>query len=775
VERLAHYREVWVVDTEFHAPPGERPTPICLCACELRTGRRLRLWLWDDASARREPAFPVGPDVLFVAYFASAELGVFLSLGWPLPSRILDLYAEFRLFTSGIPTPCGSDLIGALVAFGYPALDAMYKEDMRRLAMQGGPFYPRQQRELLDYCLEDAEALNRLLPAMLPYIDLPRALLRGRYMAAVARIEVVGTPLDTDMLAALRDSWESLQDRLIERIDAAYGFYDGRYFDATAFERWLVELGILWPRLKRGDLALSEEVFGEMALTYPVLKPLHDLRVSLAQLREWKLAVGTDGRNRCLLSPFGARTGRNTPSTSAFIFGLSSWLRSLIRPAAGMALAYVDYEQQEFGIGAALSCDAAMMNAYRSGDPYLSFAKQARAVPADATKKSHKAERDLFKVCALGVQYGMQAESLARRMGRPTADGRELLHLHQQTYPTYWRWSDNVQDFAMLYGRLETVFGWRVHVGLDANPRSLRNFPLQGNGAEMLRLACCLATERGVRVCAPVHDALLVEGPAYAIREVVAETQKAMREASELVLPGFPLRTDAKIVSWPERYVDDRGRRMWELVQELLSEGRKGRRTAPIMRDTLPLSRAIAPSILISLPPIGTLSKGAADEPRTIRLGADAPLSCRTPIVGGAAQGEAAETPARRAVPLRPNPVAMADPSGEAERMRHPCRPDALAGKPYAEVCNGEVLPVAHETNGAGGAGGSPGIACLSAGRLGNGEREAGPRPGCDLIEGSPSQFDIETAEDADEIAERAAISWEGCLQEDVFHKVNHI
>ena len=36
---------------------------------------------------------------------------------------------------------------------------------------------------------------------------------------------------------------------------------------------------------------------------------------------------------------------------------------------------------------------------------------------------------------------------------------------------------------------------------------------MQANGAEMLRLACCFATERGVRVCAPVHDAILIEAP----------------------------------------------------------------------------------------------------------------------------------------------------------------------------------------------------------------------------------------------------------------------
>ena len=123
----------------------------------------------------------------------------------------------------------------------------------------------------------------------------------------------------------------------------------------------------------------------------------------------------------------------------------------------------------------------------------------------------------------------------------------------------------------MLYGQLHTVFGWTVHVGPKANARSLANFPMQANGAEMLRLACSLATERGIEVCAPVHDALLVEGPADHIEEVVARTQEAMREASEVVLDGFPLRTEAKIVRHPDRYMDERGQEMWNTVQELLA------------------------------------------------------------------------------------------------------------------------------------------------------------------------------------------------------------
>ena len=95
---------------------------------------------------------------------------------------------------------------------------------------------------------------------------------------------------------------------------------------------------------------------------------------------------------------------------------------------------------------------------------------------------------------------------------------------------------------------------------------------MQATGAEMLRLDCCLATERGVAVCAPVHDALLVEGPAGKIQYVVAETQRAMTEASRVVLSGFELRSDAKIVCHPDRYTDPRGERMWETVMGLMAE-----------------------------------------------------------------------------------------------------------------------------------------------------------------------------------------------------------
>lgn len=566
-ERLP-YRHVWCVDTEFGVHPGERPAPVCLVARDLMTGDLVEVWQ-DELLRMSEPPFPTGADSLVVAYFSSAEFGCFQALDWPMPARIVDLYCEFKRKRSGLLTPCGNGLLGALTYHGLDGMEAIEKDAMRELVLRGGPYSADERRAILDYCRTDVDALADLLAVMIPGIDLPRALLRGRYMASVARMEWIGVPIDVDALSLFRKNWETIQQQLIERIDQDYGVYEGRTFKADRFAAWLEAHDIAWPRLLSGSLALDDDTFREMARANPLVAPLRDLRSSLSQLRLNELAVGADGRNRCLLSPFASRTGRNQPSNSKFIFGTSAWLRSLIRPEPGTALAYVDWSQQELAIAAALSGDIWMQEAYRSGDFYLTFAKMAGAVPRDATKQSHSEVRDQFKTVALGVLYGLSAEGLARKLGVPPARGRELLRMHKEAFREFWRWSDAVQDRAMLTGQLQTVFGWIVHAGADPNPRSLRNFPMQANGAEMMRLACCLLTEQGIRVCCPVHDALLIEAPVDKIEGAVEATQQAMREASEIVLDGFPLRTDAKVVLYPDRYRDPRGEVMWKTVCEL--------------------------------------------------------------------------------------------------------------------------------------------------------------------------------------------------------------
>jgi DNA polymerase I len=567
VDPLSSFAEIWLVDTEFRSLPGERPEPVCVCARELRTRREFQQW---EGGFSVVPPYPVGPNSLLVAYFASAEIGVHLALSWPKPARVLDLYTEFRNLTNGRQLTAGRSLLGALTHFGLDGMGAVEKTEMRDLVNRVGPRTSDERAAILKYCWKDVEALERLFISLLPLIDMPRALYRGRYMTAVASMERVGVPLNVGWLSRIKDCWGSMQRELVTSIDSAYGVFDGTTFKTDRFREYLFAQGISWPVLECGELNLSDVTFRDRARAYPILEPLRGLRHALSDLRLNDLAVGKDGFNRCLLSPFSSKTSRNQPSNSRFIFGPSAWLRFLITPPPGYGVAILDWEQQEFGVAGGLSLDVNMIEAYRSGDGYLGFAKQAHAVPPDATKRTHGAVRDQYKTCSLGTQYGMQEETLSFRIDQHVLIARRLLRQHQEIYSQYWRWSDNVQDYASFHGYLQTVFGWVYHTPEDWNPRTSRNFPMQANGAEMLRLACCLGTEAGLLLCAPVHDAVVLMAPLERLDHDVAKMRRFMEEASRIVLNSvLTLRTEAKIIRYPDHYTSDRGRTMWDTVMRL--------------------------------------------------------------------------------------------------------------------------------------------------------------------------------------------------------------
>jgi hypothetical protein len=94
---------------------------------------------------------------------------------------------------------------------------------------------------------------------------------------------------------------------------------------------------------------------------------------------------------------------------------------------------------------------------------------------------------------------------------------------------------------------------------------------MQANGAEMLRLACCLGTEHGISITAPVHDAVMIMAPLGELEADIATMREIMEYASEVVLGGVvKLRTDVKRVIYPDHYSDRRGREMWNKVRSFL-------------------------------------------------------------------------------------------------------------------------------------------------------------------------------------------------------------
>lgn len=569
------YRFIWVIDFEFIAEDGEHPVVVCMVAHEINSGKTLRVWQGSFSI----PPFLMDTDSLFVAYSAVAEWSCFLAIGWSLPARCLDLFAEFSRITNG-----ASDvkrfpkLLDAARHYGIQAMAVDEKDVMRKLILEGGPWTRSQRQEILDYCAADVEVTAQLFKAMLPALFADElahggALLRGRYTQAVARMERNGIPIDMASLQRLTDGWGDIKLDLITEIDQRYGVYSGTQFIASRFADWVAREGLSWPKLDSGKLALDDDTFRRQAKIYPQVAALRELRHALGKMRQNNFTIGRDGRNRTSLMPFGSKTSRNQPSTSRFIFGASRWLRCLIKPAKGRAIAYVDWSSQEIAIAAALSGDEVLWEAYISGDPYLAFAKQAGLVPTDATKATHKAERQRAKAIVLGVGYGMGPEAMASQANIHIDEARDLLLRHKLTYRKFWDWAEGVQNAGLLGIPLQTRFGWSWQAGVSTrpNPRSLLNWPMQSNGAEMMRLACCLLTEQGIMVCCPVHDALLVEGDIRDMADIVATTQKAMESASELVLgKGRVVKTDVELVEYPNRYEDEAAGDLWERVMALL-------------------------------------------------------------------------------------------------------------------------------------------------------------------------------------------------------------
>ncbi len=549
------FNSIYVVLCGVTDNSADPPSPIYVAMLNLNDGSTFQIDV-SKLHSHRQPPYPTGAQALLVSIGVEDLLSVHLALGWRMPERLLDLIVEFRNITNGKFVTGGPGLVGSLIWYGLPAVSGP-----RAVTL------PHQVRQQL-------AAIASLFRRMRPDIDWGRALLRGRYLIAVARIELAGVPVDASALEWLSANWPAVRERFIAEVDEASGCYRIGRFNIALFDDFLERRRIAWPRDVYGALDLSDSTFKDMTRSHSELLPLKELRATLSSFQPAALAVGKDRRNRTSLRPFASRTGRNQPSTKASIFGGPAWVRFLVRPESATGIALVDWSQQEFGIAAALSGDEVMKSAYHAGDPYIALATMAGEAPEGATAKTHPEVRERFKTCALGVQYGMGARTLARMVNTSIAGASSLLERHKRVFPRFWQWSDAIEAEGLLRGRLQSVFGWQVAVGADVNPRFLRNFPMQANGAEMLRLACCLVTEAGIKICAPLHDALLIEAPLSELDAAVAETQRLMAEASSVVLDGFELRSEARDVRHPDRLGDDRGRAIWSIVARLIEEDR---------------------------------------------------------------------------------------------------------------------------------------------------------------------------------------------------------
>ena len=589
------FREVWALDTEFNfrpsgayafpkdpQPEGSIQHPVCLVAVELYSGREIRLFEGEFGPV---PPFDLGADALFIAYTASAEWLTFLAAGWPLPCRVFDPYFEYRRHICGtpwdLPVEGNKGLLKALEHFGIASITSDQKDAGRALVLRGGPWTPAERQEIVDYCASDVALLFRLAECLLeadccstPLRSDPKGLAqaihRGRFSLSAAMMQYTGVPIDTETLELILSKWDHILQATVDELDAGFGVYEGTHFRNERFLACMDRIGIPWPRTEGGLPVLDKEFFGDMVARHPQISPLRDLKQRLGDLHLQNLRVGIDGRNRTGLMAFATKTGRNAPSQRGYIFGLAAWVRHLIKPPPGWAVAYLDYRNQEYRIAAVLSGDPDLLRMLDSGDPYMAFAIMSGLAPAGATKHTHPEIRAICKVLLLAANYGMGAEMFAFKANIPLSQAEEIHAKLKRTFARYTRWSSfEVIAEARLCHWLHTTFGWRQFMD-GTNVPTIRNWPMQATGSEMMRQACNLTIERGIGVCGPIHDAMMIEAPIDDIDRAVAVARAAMEEASREVLDGHTVPADVEqVVRWPDRYRPEKGRDMWERVLRL--------------------------------------------------------------------------------------------------------------------------------------------------------------------------------------------------------------
>jgi DNA polymerase-1 len=599
-------KDVVVLDTEFISKNDGNPvTPVCLSAKSLLTGKEWRLFAEPGAVN----PLPTDPEVLYVTFAAPAEWSFFLAMGWELPSTIIDLYAERMMDTCEEKESAGKrrgkrmvpTLLRSMERYGLDAMSAAEKEEMRDLILRGHPFTDSERDRILDYCAEDVANTAALFEAMLPQLNVPYAIGRGNFTRVVGWWQFNGIPIDVPAYQRLTRHGDLLKTRLLASTESerGYGVYvqkpDGTMkWDKRGFETLVYRLGLQddWPKTPSGrsfatadgeSLPDDEKIFKQMASRCTYLEPLRQARKFVTVLRNFDLFIGDDSRSRVYPNPWWTNTGRANPRNSNFIFTLPKWVRPLIKPGPGQALAYVDLKSAEVGIAAGLSNDPNMKKCYLDAmnggdDVYVGFAKLANAIPPDGNKETHPKERKLYKISMLATQYGQMPQSLAKKNGLPRWLAQTVHNKHKCIYARYWAWIENQVLHASVVQHMDTLFGWRRPVSVDdAEANTLLNYPIQAACSEILRLATGYMLAEGLAICACVHDAVLIEAPTDEIESAAKSSQDCWRRASAEYLGGFELGSDSKIIRYPARWGDNHEEdaediQLWNRIQQLLEE-----------------------------------------------------------------------------------------------------------------------------------------------------------------------------------------------------------
>ncbi|MEZ4359800.1 MAG: DNA polymerase I [Kofleriaceae bacterium] len=350
----------------------------------------------------------------------------------------------------------------------------------------------------------------------------------------------------------------ALEARVFELAGETFNLGSPKQLGVVLFDK----LGLGDDRKKRTKTGYStdHEVLEGLLETHPIIAPILEHR-ELAKLKGTYLDAlpplvnPRTGRVHTSFNQVVAATGRissqdpnlqNIPIRSE----LGRDIRRGFVAAPGMVLIAADYSQIEMRILAHLSGDELLAKAFRDQvDVHTQTAAEVFSLPLDQVGP---AERRVAKAVNYGLIYGQSDFGLARTLDITRTQAHEYSRRYFERFPTIRAFMESVVAEARARGGARTLLGrWRPIADLKskspvarrAAERIAQNTPLQGTGADIIKLAMLKTHARVAREGWParmlltVHDELVFEAPPEQAERIGAALAEEMTAAYQLSVP----------------------------------------------------------------------------------------------------------------------------------------------------------------------------------------------------------------------------------------------
>jgi DNA polymerase-1 len=352
----------------------------------------------------------------------------------------------------------------------------------------------------------------------------------------LSRVEGHGVRIDVAHLRGLADrvtgELAALEGKIQELAGEPVNLGSPRQLGQLLFDR----LGLRSERMKKNKTGFSvdHEVLESMRDLHPIVAPILEHR-ELIKLKNTyidalpPLINPATGRLHTSFRQAVAATGRlsstdpnlqNIPIRSE----LGREIRRSFIADPGKVLVSADYSQIELRILAHLSADPVLRKAFAEGiDVHTQTAAEVFGIPLEEVGLT---ERRVAKAVNYGLAYGQSDFGLARALDIPRTEARHYIERYFERFATVRRFMDEIVEKARRSGASFTLLGRRRPIpGLGARDyrarsaaeRVAQNTPMQGSGADIMKLAMLrvdrLLAQRGFRaeLLLTVHDELVLE------------------------------------------------------------------------------------------------------------------------------------------------------------------------------------------------------------------------------------------------------------------------